>query len=308
MKIFLDWGSSNFRAFLFEGKVLDQRAVTGGGTLKNFAGSKNRVEEYSSYLKHQIRDWIAVHPKAPIYICGAVGGREGWVETVYSETPASLDKLRHNLYRLKENEKAVLAAHDVYIATGCATLHDNRHDVMRGEEVKAIGAALHLNLKDSLFCIPGTHCKWVEVKDSVITRFETCMTGEIYNLVREKGALAAVLQQNNSSTADASFMQGVALASEGRDTLNDLWQVRAQFLRNPEAPEDLSAYLSGILIGHEALQMKNLFGSGLPVVLLMDDGTKKDFYSRALQHFGWKIAGSVNSETAVCHGLSAISA
>jgi 2-dehydro-3-deoxygalactonokinase len=307
MKVFVDWGSTNFRAFLFDKKVLDRRHAAGGGTLKNFVGRQDRIKEYSSYLQQQTGDWLADHPQAPLYICGAAGGREGWVETSYTAAPATIGDIRGNLYKLQNGETGVISGRDIFIATGCAAVREKRHDVMRGEEVKALGAALSLGRENSLFCIPGTHCKWVGVEQGAITRFESAMTGEIYNLLHEKGALAAIIRNQDGGSADQdSLTEGLTLAAQREDLLSDIWQVRSQFLRNTSPPKNLSAYLSGILIGHELLQMERVFGKEMPLALLADDGVKKDFYLTALKHFGWNISGSIDSETAVCRGLEAL--
>lgn len=316
-KIFIDWGSSNFRAFLLEGTELrDRLGRDGAGTLKIMPASgalpdaAERARLYSDFLMQALSSWLAAHPQAPVYICGAAGGREGWVETPYLPAPAGVDDWRaQGLNRLDHAQAGALQGRDIRIVSGCADARGGCHDVMRGEEVKALGAVLHLGLDDALLCIPGTHCKWVEVRGARIRRFITVMTGEFYNLLHDKGAIASILKAPAAATgADVqSFPQGLALAKEGQDLLADVWQVRAQFLRNPQPPADFSAYLSGILIGHEMRAAAQAFGSGLPVVLLADDGAKKDFYMRALDDFGHRAAGAVSSETAVCRGLGALS-
>ncbi len=311
MEIYLDWGSSNFRAFLVkDGAVIARKQAAGGGTLKNFSGTtpETRSIEYSAFFMEQLGDWLATHGNAPIYICGAVGGREGWVETAYSVTPAGFDEVRRNLHKVQPEKLHGAMGRDVYIASGCTTaMADGRHDVIRSEEVKSLGAAKHLKMQDALLCIPGTHCKWVEILGGKIIGFESAMTGEIYNLMSERGAIAAIFKSAKVPEVPdmTSFDAGLALAARGFDFLTDVWQVRSQQLRSPNPPADLPSYFSGLLIGHELRQMEKFY-SRRPAVLLADAGHKRDFYLRAFESLNWPIAAVVDSEIAVLTGLGAL--
>lgn len=311
MEIFIDWGSTNFRAFLRDaGKTVVRHEVTGGGTLKGFAQGtpEQRVQNYSAFFVTQLADWLKEYPDAPAYICGAVGGREGWVETKYSVAPAGMDDLRRNLHRLSPEELGHAKGRAVHIATGCTiAFSDGRHDVIRSEEVKSHGAALHLGVQDAVFCIPGTHCKWVEIKGGKIVLFETALSGEVFALLSEGGGLGAVMRAETAQEPDfASFDAGIRLAQQGFDLLTDIWQVRAQKIRATPPPASLRAYFSGILIGHELRQMEKFFPGHPPAVLLADAGVKQQYYRRAFELSGWRIAHDVDSETAVCAGLSAL--
>jgi 2-dehydro-3-deoxygalactonokinase len=314
MEVFVDWGSTNFRAFLMrDGQVIDRRAAGGGGTLKGFvsATAETRANDYSRFFVDQLGDWLKEYPQAPVYICGAVGGREGWVETQYSVAPAGFAELRRNLHKLTAGQLGHAAGRDIYIATGCTIAHpDGRHDVIRSEEVKSLGAARHLKLSEALLCIPGTHCKWVQIANDRIICFETALAGEVFAILSEHGALAAVIRGEPVTQQPdfASFDGGLELAGKGLDLLTDLWQVRAQKLRSDKPPASLRAYLSGILLGHELRQMEKFFPGKPPAVLLADAGSRQEYYRRAFAHFNWRIGAEVDSETAVHAGLSALRA
>ncbi len=68
-----------------------------------------------------------------------------------------------------------------------------------------------------MLCIPGTHCKWVEVRDEKIVHFESALTGEIYGILSERGALAALFRLDPSSQQKdmTSFEQGLEMAGAG---------------------------------------------------------------------------------------------
>lgn len=311
MHIFVDWGSTNFRAFLMDGAQISQSCEAGGyGVLANtMPQSTDRIRQYASFLYGQIGPWINAHPAARIIMCGAIGSREGWLNTGYIEAPAGFQKMGESLYALSEAERDIFTENPVYILPGLAVQYpDGRHDVMRSEEIKCLGALDHLGLKDGLLCIPGTHCKWVLAQDKKITAFHSIMTGEIYGLLSSAGSLGALFQTPAEyENADfQSFEKGLRLAQEGNDLLSDIWQVRAQTLRSTTPPSNLKNYFSGVLIGHEILQMQKTYAGTTDIILLSDNGPRKDLYRHALHYFGFQITAEVESEMAVCTGLNNI--
>ncbi|MBI3330028.1 MAG: 2-dehydro-3-deoxygalactonokinase [Nitrospinae bacterium] len=114
MEIFVDWGSTNFRAFLMqEGKVIARWQVLDSGTLKAFASGapETRYIDYSLFFTENLGAWLEAHREAPVYICGAAGSREGWVETTYSKAPAGIDDIRKNLHKLSSSDAIILTHH-----------------------------------------------------------------------------------------------------------------------------------------------------------------------------------------------------
>src|SRR5690606_738193 len=61
-------------------------------------------------------------------------------------------------------------------------------DVMRGEEVQALGALPGLDPSTEWLCLPGTHNKWVRIQDGRIASFTTHMTGEWFALAKAQSA------------------------------------------------------------------------------------------------------------------------
>jgi len=314
MDIFVDWGSTNFHAFLVQdGQVKDRREVAGQGVLTAFAQTRlsSRGDNYSMFLKEALEPWLERYPEAPILMCGAVGSREGWVETKYVEAPAGYAEIAAGLYRLSAAQSGCLGGRSIAVTSGLALAHhDGRHDVMRSEEVKGLGALTHLGRENALLCIPGTHCKWLLVERGRIVDFHTVMTGDLYAVLSEHGSLAPLFRNAPASRgtepSDTCFEQGLELARDGRDLLLDLWQVRSRELHAPQPPRDLQAFLSGILIGHELRQARHLYPQISEIVLVSDPGRREMFYRCACARFSLPIGAAVGSETAVRVGLTMI--
>jgi 2-dehydro-3-deoxygalactonokinase len=317
MDIFIDWGSTNFHAFLVQdGRIEGRREVPGQGILTSFgeAQAASRVAGYSAFLNEAIGPWLREWPDAALLMCGAIGSREGWIETTYVEAPAGFAEVAAGVTALAREECGCLAGRSMAIVSGLALKHrDGRHDVMRSEEVKGLGAAAHLCRGSALLCIPGTHCKWLRIEAGKIVDFHTVLSGDIYGLLIESGSLAPLftgafdgVPVSEAGSQGGCFDQGLSLAKMGGDLLIDLWQVRSRKLHDAHPPADLRSYLSGILIGHELRQMRTLHRGTREIILVSDPGSRRELYRRACGGFGFAIGAEIDSATAVCAGLTRI--
>ncbi len=314
MDIFIDWGSTNFHAFLVhDGTVIDRREVAGHGVLTSsmLAARVSRDEEYGGFLNEAARAWLEQYPDAGILMCGAVGSREGWVQTKYVEAPAGFAEIAAGVYPLTAAQRGCLRDRSIAVTSGLALARrDGRHDVMRSEEVKGLGATTHAGRDRALLCIPGTHCKWLKVEGGRIVDFHTVMTGDLYAVLSEHGSLAPLFRNgpppDDVGRHEGSFDQGLELADNGRDLLVNLWQVRSRELHAAEPPHSLQSFLSGILIGHELRQIRQCHPEAREILLVSDPGPRQVFYRRACERFGLSISTAIDSETAVCVGLTMI--
>ena len=83
----VDWGTSNFRAFLLDaaGNILDRRAGPHG--IMTVADQK-----FGQVLSARIGEWLG-EGRLPILMSGMIGSRQGWVEAPYVATPAGIGDL-----------------------------------------------------------------------------------------------------------------------------------------------------------------------------------------------------------------------
>ncbi|WP_130617120.1 2-dehydro-3-deoxygalactonokinase [Dyella amyloliquefaciens] len=232
----LDWGSTRLRAYRFDeqGQVVESRTLPHGvrrlpegGFLKAFALA--------------VDGW----PSLPVIACGMVGSRNGWLEVPYLDTPVAVDRLAAALTPL------VAGGHIIHIVPG---LRDaSRPDVMRGEETQVAGvlAQSPASARESRLLLPGTHSKWVSVRDGAVTSFATVMTGELYGLLRDDSALST--SQSEQADDPQAFHRGVVAAREsgGAGMLSRVFSARTLVLNGALAPSSVADYLSGLLIGEE---------------------------------------------------------
>ena len=217
--IAIDWGTSSFRAYRLDagGNVLEERSSSSGILA---------VKDFEKTLEESIAGWT----ERPVLMSGMVGSRQGWKEAPYVECPAGLDELQGKL---------VEVAKQVWIVPG-VLCREGVPDVMRGEETQILGSGV----TDGVICLPGTHSKWVEVKDGRIVRFSTHMTGEVFAVMKQHSILGRMMERRGDS-----FLEGVARSGEAGGLLHHLFGVRTRALMGEAV--DPATYLSGILIGHE---------------------------------------------------------
>ena len=158
--IAIDWGSTNLRAWLYQGDhCLESRQSEAGVTRLN-------GKSPAAVLAEVTTDWR--EEKTPVVMAGMVGSNVGWKVAPYLSVPACFSSIGEQLTSVGDN---------IWIIPGLCVSHDDNHNVMRGEETQLIGA--RALAPSSLYVMPGTHCKWVQADSQQINDFRTVMTGEI---------------------------------------------------------------------------------------------------------------------------------
>ena len=245
-------------------------------------------------------DWVSAAPASPIIACGMVGSAQGWREAPYLEVPASLDELGRALTRVETGRGAVLHIIPGLIERGPLP------DVMRGEETQVAGAiaephpggdrAAGDERTDLWIGLPGTHSKWVRVRDRRVVHFNTFMTGEVFAALCAHTILGRTMRPAATPDLDA-FDRGVEVARSPQaraGVLSTMFSTRTLGLVGALAAEAQADYLSGLLVGHE---LAAVFALGAPgalgalgerpdgVVLAGSDALCQR-YRRALAAFG----------------------
>lgn len=245
--IAIDWGTTNCRASLLDanGKELDtRRAPEGAGGLKS--------DEFEAVFDRLVSGW----PDLPVWICGMAGSRQGWREAPYLTCPAALSDLATQITPITTSSGRL-----VRIIPGLLFKDERGNaDIMRGEETQIAGLLAKQPDYDGLAIMPGTHCKWVSIKNDRVLRFQTFLTGELYSLL----ATASILRHSVSAhEADIpvdhpAFLSGIEDALSGTVPLvSGLFQIRTQDVLNGAQKNDSAARLSGLMIGAEFAAAKS---------------------------------------------------
>jgi len=287
----VDWGTSSFRLWLVDraGQVLAERRSDEGMLAVAKAG-------FSGVLQSHL---AAVEAPAdlPVLVCGMAGAKTGWVEAGYVDTPAPLAAV------LKQAARVPGEARDIRILPGIAQRDIKAPDVMRGEETQLLGA-LGLNAAgEALVCMPGTHSKWVRVKDGTVAQFSTFMTGELFSAVSRETILSLAIANADDAEDLASFKAAVKAAYEAPAfAANLLFGARSRQLLFGGTPAAARETLSGTLIGVELAA--GLSGT-LPQagITLVASGRLAALYRHAFDALSVTVA-PIDADEAVRRGLS----
>jgi 2-dehydro-3-deoxygalactonokinase len=285
----VDWGTSSLRAALLgpAGEVLEERAFPRGILSVERGG-------FAPLFDTLFGDWMRPQGRLCL-ISGMAGSRQGWQEAPYCPCPTGFLELGRQLAWIEPSRIAIVP--------GLSLDKAGVPDVMRGEETQVFGALQLLGLADARLVLPGTHSKWVTVREHRITDFSTWMTGEFYALLRQHSILARMMPDMASEAPHEApaFGQGVTHALQGQGLLNTAFSTRTLALFNRMTTEQLPSYLSGLVIGEE-LKSQTLRTGDTVVVMGADLLTLR--YEQALTQLG--VAVKRVGADATWRGLRAI--
>ncbi|GGO82775.1 2-oxo-3-deoxygalactonate kinase [Marinobacterium nitratireducens] len=288
--IFVDWGTSNFRAFLLDrdsGAELDRRVSDRG--IRPL-----QSEDIASYLDRQIADWRGAD--TALYLAGMVGSSRGWRESPQLDLPLDATALASALMPVPELPRT-------WILPGARVVSERKVDVMRGEELQALGALSVMATGNATLCLPGTHSKWVRAAGGRLRDFTTLMTGELYQAVRFHTLIGEPARDDRPFDPTA-FALGLEAVEAPGGVLHALFEGRSRMLQAELAPEQVASYLSGVLIGEEVRCMRQS-APDLNRVLLIGAERLQAPYHQALQYCGIE-ASWIDGDRASQAGMLAV--
>lgn len=283
-----DWGTTHLRVWAMDnhGKIVAHRqSGKGMGCLAR--------SEFEPALLELIEDLLTDSGPLRVVICGMAGSRQGWQEAPYLATPCAPPGLE-TATRVESADSRI----SVFILPGVKQL--DPPDVMRGEETQIAGFLASEPDFTGTLCLPGTHTKWVPIRNGSIESFQTFMTGELFSLLSKQSVLRHGLSK--SDWDESEFVPAVVkTATDSASLAAHLFGIRAGGLVAGLAPGAARARLSGYLIGAEIAAAKPVAGSRGIIILGSDQiaGT----YSRALDALGIP-ARMANADDCTLRGLT----
>lgn len=284
-RIVVDWGSSRFRAYRFgaDGSIASShKAEAGILTVDDRA--------FEAVLMREIGAWITAGSE--ILLSGMITSRNGWVETPYLDVPAGLAAVAAGAV----SRRLAGGAHLRFLPGVC--VRTPVPDVMRGEEIQVFGSVGAG--EDAVVVLPGTHSKWVVVRDGMIVDFRTFFTGETFALLRRHSMIGTLAGDAAAPFDEGAFRDGVrqAAASSSLGLLNDAFTIRAGTLLGQFPADAIADRLSGVLIGHELKAALRLLDRADGRPLLVGDAALMARYACAFSEFGYE-AGIGAADAAV---------
>ncbi|MCA3554545.1 2-dehydro-3-deoxygalactonokinase [Aestuariivirga sp.] len=233
--IALDWGTTSFRAY---------RVGAGGHVQDSIAAAEGILAvkdgKFEDALERLIGAWDV---SLPVMAAGMITSRQGWIELPYLPCPARAADLAQALHR-----HTTASGRRIAFATGLSyRAPDGMPDVMRSEEAQVFGS---LDLGVSHFVTPGTHSKWIATEGDRLVRYATYVTGEVFAALKDHTILGRLMKPGPDD--EEAFAMGVRAALEDpAGFLHRIFSARSLGLFGELAPEAISSYLSGQVIGTE---------------------------------------------------------
>ena len=284
-----DWGSTHLRAWTLDaagGVVAHAEFPFGINVIPRGDAPRRFAEDVRPKL--QAEGLTAL-------LCGAIGSNVGWRAAPYVDCPTALAELAAGLVEVDAG---------VWIAPGIRCESPVGLDVLRGEDIKALG---WLGLDPSrakgrhLICEPGTHPKWLVIEGGRIVRFLSAFTGELYAVLSS----ASILRSDGQVHDLAVFDAGLAAAGDGDGLLNRIYTARSRVAGAGAPQASTGSYLSGVLIGAETAATPRLLGLEREPVVLLGEDPLRSLYARALARRGVATTPAAG-EAAALAGLIAI--
>ncbi|MCK0189944.1 2-dehydro-3-deoxygalactonokinase [Arenibacter sp. F20364] len=276
-----DWGTSNFRLRLVDSTTLKilSEYKTDFGIKKCYQLYKQQKEQtqqafFADYLLAQL-DKLDVNEAENSYIVasGMLSSSIGMQELQYCEMPIAFtgEDLISNWISMDNNINLLLIS-------GART----NGDVMRGEEIQAIGLSDYLpKTEKGVLLLPGTHSKHVQFDKGRFMDFTTYMTGELFEVIGKHSILSASLDQVKWSPSFKDvFVEGV-IKGVANQQMASLFSIRANSLIHKISSSENYYFLSGLLIGAELGHLKE----SSETVYLAVTGIQNELYQLALKSF-----------------------
>ncbi len=270
----VDWGSSSFRAWLFDhsGQVLD--TISDAGGIKFIEG-----KEFQAALSDRIGHWLS--PNDRVLLSGMITSRSGWIESEYLPCPVDLGNLLLHSKQLPSNNI------DYIFLPGVS--QSNPPDVMRGEELQMLGATA--SNSQHVFIIPGTHSKWASVSNRMIDFFKTIPTGELFDVILRHTLLGELTTEDESGDTEqeTAFEQGVIHGFESNTLVSDLFTTRSAVLLELTTDTSARHWLSGLLIGNEISEGMSRMNAGGITPEIIGSASLCEKYLTAFRHLSLDV-------------------
>jgi 2-dehydro-3-deoxygalactonokinase len=280
--IAVDWGNSNRRAYRVSanGDILDSFTDAKGVLTLDPSGFDDAVGE----IRHRLGD-------LPMLLAGPVGSNRGWHNAPYVPCPATASDLATKLVWV-----------DAQTAIIPGLCQSDPYDVLRGEEVQALGAiAIGGASADGVICLPGTHSKWIQAHGGSLASFTSAITGELFGLLRQHSILADVL--TGDVVDGEAFCRGVADALAGKPIMQALFGIRAAHVLG-HGDGNGASYASGLLIGTD---WRDNAPADASTITLVGEPALCALYANAASLAGWKT-NAVDGGVAFVAGMMTLQA
>lgn len=264
-----DWGTSSCRLYLCEGETILETATAPGIKF---------VESAEESFREVVAPWIEKYGDLRALLCGMVGSNIGWADAGYFDCPTKLKGFNTGLIALETEGCTIKIVPGVKTRVGLSGCSD----VMRGEETQVFGWSVS-HETDGLLCLPGTHTKWVQVRNGTIKNFMTSVNGELFDVVLNHSVLVGGTNLPAACIGD-EYRHGVETGAQNVPLTQLLMSVRSHQILGKYDVIQAKSYLLGLLIGSDVAASLKFAGSN--PISVIGGSAPASFYAEAIRVLG----------------------
>lgn len=201
----IDAGTSNLRI-----RIIESNKVT--FELKENYGVKIGKDKFQEKLYVLLKECMKKNnlkiEEIEIIASGMITSSLGLLEVEHIHVPVSLKKLAENIVKVKFFEFEINLIPGIKVEKEYFKNENIKSvDVIRGEEVEVFGILNQIDtIEPTLIILPGSHNKFIEVKDGEIINFLTTMSGEIYDAMTKHTILKNSVNETFADEIDRRFL------------------------------------------------------------------------------------------------------
>jgi len=291
--ILADWGNSSGRLYCVRGLsstpvILDERRVSGAKDTDDCPGLFSDIAT----------TWMKSYGVKRAFFTGGVTSNIGWTTTGYAPAPSRISDVQHTSLTTDYGLRYTFLS-----GTSIAEGPHGYFDTVRGEDMQAFGWMALTGRATGVLCAPGTHTKWLTVKDGAITSILTGITGESFEVFNSHSMLTR--GSENPSHETPEFQRGLdAMMRTPRPALTQmLISVRTLQISQEMTATRSADYLSGLLTGENCVAAHDLLPEG--PIHIIGDGSAAERYARGLTASG-RAVEIHHGQACVIAGLQAV--
>lgn len=294
------WGTSNLTLSLIDAETGEVTAKKEGPGISMLKGAQPEGVFFDL-----AKLWVSEFGVERVLLSGMAGANIGWKNVPYLRCPIDINSVKSGVHTFEARGVSV----SIIPGLSCENPL-GQNDVMRGEETELLAwfaTATNEQRQQSIVCVPGTHAKWVHIKNNRVENFLTSVVGETYQVLTSNGVLAQPHCQKPVQSTKV-FLQAVRdVIKCPANLLNLLFSARANAVCGDFSGENSTDYLSGLLIGSDLNAAIECFGRELmeAPIPLIGANYLVERYAQAMMHLGLE-AIPMNSAEIGAKGLFSV--
>ncbi|SDK06388.1 2-dehydro-3-deoxygalactonokinase [Natronincola ferrireducens] len=290
--IIIDTGTTNTRIRYIEGdSILGEYQSKVG--VRNTAIDKS-TQKLKDALQEGISQVIEKSNKSlpdvkKIIAYGMITSNLGIFEIPHLQTPVGIEELSTNIRKKMFEEiceKPICFIPGVKNRIGEVTVENFQDmDIMRGEEVEALGALVYASRnQDVIYISPGSHTKFVFIdSEGRIQKCSTTLTGELLWALSKETVLASAIPQTLITSIDEAYIKKGIEAVKQYGFSKACFLVRIMEIFTEATDNQRVNFIAGAICYHDIISIEKDLKERDPYIIIGGKKILRELYGTVLK-------------------------